>query len=692
MSQNAPLTHLKRLIIPMLIFSFVTNLAILVSPIFMMQVLDRVVPSGNLSTLLLLLCFAIAATVTHALIEMFRDITFDKSARWIETIGAQTALQTENSKRKDIIHNIGQCSTFFRSSQASTALNIPWIPIFLITLNFIHPLFCMLIGSIVACMLIIKFIARIVMADIQKNTQSIRQKESETLHDIHDPALISGMRAVATNLTQLYLNLQFQRHHLEDQTTLNRSAQTAGLSFLRTSTQLLALSLGAYLVVKGSLTAGGMIGASIITAKTVSTIEASFNVFEDIKGSYQAYKTLNKDMTVPAFAATEVISLNGEIECDGLIYPRGGGAAPRLDRISLHLNSGECLAIIGNSGSGKTTFLHALCGIDPCPIGSVFLDESEIKTFGPRTIQKQTGYLAQQARIVKGTIAQNISHFQNTPDDEKIINAAKLAGVHGLISALPQGYDTEMEAQPYLLSAGQKQRIALARAVYETPQYLFLDEPNALLDAPGERQLCDTLAALKRQGTTIVMVLHRSGIMGIADKVLFLDQGRMADFGSRSEVLSRMNDGKQRITLPLQPASLLDLTDWVVAQFARHSDKAFCQNAIMVANEMFNVADKNGPQDQNRQVTLVFKFIEEKQCEIILREERPTKAVQKMQKIRSLVTHPEVSMIDLPDDEIGLAVISQITDSFDIQNIEDTSLFAAHLSSKNDKNARIRIQ
>ncbi len=631
----------------------------------------------------MLLSLALTITLIHSAIEMYRDAAFDKSARWVEKLGAKAALNAAPWDRDSIIKNITLCSNFFKSPQASTALNVPWVPIFLITLGLIHPYFIILVLSIVTSMVILKYMAKVLINDSQINASLVADKEVETLRDAHDTTLISGMQAVAQNLGQLYFKLQAQRHYYEDQSTVIRTAQTSGLSFLRSSIQLLALSLGAYLVVKGNLTAGAMIGASIITAKTITTIEGCINNIAGVKSSYQAFHALETAIVKPSQNMTEIISLSGHLKCDGLIYPRGGGAPARLERIAFELLPGECLAIIGDSGSGKTTLLHALCGIDPCPIGSVFLDESEIKTLGPITLQNEIGYLAQQARIIKGTIAQNISCFHTEPDDEKIISAAKLAGVHGLISALPQGYDTEMEAQSHLLSAGQKQRIALARAIFETPKYLFLDEPNALLDASGERQLCDTLAALKKHGTTIIMVLHRSGIMGIADKVLFLDHGRMADFGPRSEVLGRMNDGKQRITLPLQAASLLDLNDWIIAQFVRHSDKVFCQNAVMVANEMFNVADINGPQDQKRQVTIVFKFLNEKQCEIILREERPTRAAQKMPKIRSLIMHPEVSMIDLPDDEIGMAVISQMTDSFDIQNIENSSLFAAHLSGQN---------
>lgn len=390
-----------------------------------------------------------------------------------------------------------------------------------------------------------------------------------------------------------------------------------------------------------------------------------------------------------AHTPTEMTELSGRLTAQGLIYPRGGGAPPRLDRVSIELLPGECLAIVGDSGSGKTTLLHALCGIDPAPIGSVFLDESEARTLGPETIAQHIGYLPQQARLVKGTLAENISCFAENPSDVKIVNAARTAGVHGLISALPQAYQTDLGDAPYVLSAGQKQRVALARSIYQNPKYLFLDEPNALLDAVGERQLCDTLAVLKSRGTTIVMVLHRSGIMGLADKVLMMDQGRMADYGPRAEVLGRMSNGKQRLKIPLNAASVQDLNDWIVAQFSRHSDREFCAKATMVGTELFNAACLNGAQDEQRDGIFTFRFIKEHLCELVLREERHSAAAEKMPKIRSLVEHPEVSMVDLPSDEIALAVVAQMADALQVQNIDDASLFSAVLSSdKSQANAQ----
>lgn len=689
--QNAnPLGQVKRLVVPLVLFSLITNLAVLVSPIYMMQVLDRVVPSGNLNTLALLLLVALGAIAIHGCVDFFRDICLSRTARWVETVGARAALRSTGEDRQAAIKNVGELAAFCTGGLAVTALNIPWIPVFLLALMLIHPMFLILIVGIVGATWGTGKACAFLTADAQAQAQSISGTEMRTLQDATDPVLVAGIRAILENLTHRFFSLQSKRHQFEEQAAQTKTLQTAVSGFLRTSAQILSLTLGAFLVVRGELTAGGMIGASIITAKTIGTIEASITGFTGLKSTFAAYKELGGQLTQTVHAPTEIEALSGTLSAQGLIYPRGGGAPPRLDRVTFDLTPGECLAIVGDSGSGKTTLLHALCGIDPAPIGSVFLDESEARTLGPETIAKEIGYLPQQARLVKGTLAENISCFEENPSDNKIIDAARTAGVHGLISALPQAYQSDMGASPYLLSAGQKQRVALARSIFQTPRYLFLDEPNALLDAVGERQLCDTLAVLKSRGTTIVMVLHRSGIMGLADKVLMLDQGRMADFGPRAEVLGRMSNGKQRLKIPLNAASVQDLNDWIVAQFSRHSDREFCAKAAMVGTELFNAACLNGAVDEQRNAIFTFRFHKEHLCELVLREERHTEAAEKMPKIRSLIEHPEVSMLDLPSDEIALAVVAQMADALKVENVEDASLFSAVLSSDKSQAKEMR--
>jgi ABC-type protease/lipase transport system fused ATPase/permease subunit len=651
----------------------------------MMQVLDRVVPSENLNTLLMLMMVALGALVTHGLVEFYRDQFFAKTARWIEAIGVKSALEQAGSERQAAITNVGLMVRFFKGPAATITLNIIWIPLFLIAIALIHPFFLLLISGVIAILLGIKFISQLAIHDKEQTAIALSQMEHQVLKDSTDFHIVAGIRAITENLCLQFASIQSQRHLNENQITMAVSMRDSSLGFVRTATQILALALGASLVVNGDLSSGGMIGASIITAKTISTIETSINNIDGIKLSYAAYQQMRTELKRMHTTPTEVADVSGALLCEGLIYPRGGGAAPRLDRVSFSLNPGECLAIIGDSGSGKTTLLNALCGIDPCPIGSAFLDQSEVRTLGPITTNNIIGYLPQQARLLKGTLAQNISCFAPDPADEKIVAAAKTAGVHGLISALPEAYETDIGKSPFLLSAGQKQRVALARAIFQSPKYLFLDEPNALLDATGERQLCDTLAKLKSDGTTIIMVLHRSGIMGLADKVLLLNNGRTADFGVRAEVLGRMSDGRQNLKIPMNATSLQDLHDWVEAQFSRHSDKAFCQKAILVSTEIFNAACQNGPQDISRHATFVFKFMGETKCEITLKEGLHTKAAEKMKKIRSLVRHPEVNMLDLSPDEIALAVLSQLADKLKIENIENTSLFSAWLTSDQSK-------
>ncbi|MEP3295772.1 MAG: ATP-binding cassette domain-containing protein [Pseudoruegeria sp.] len=680
--ETSPLSHLKRLILPLLLFSFIGNLAVLVSPIFMMQVLDRVVPSGNVNTLIMLLCVALGAIVAHSFVELQRDLCLERTARWIEKIGAGLVVRLRRDDRQVAISDVGALTQFFRSGTAKAALSLPWLPLFILALALIHPLFVILLVAVVGAMLLLSALQSVLTGGTVEEASKLRSLETQVLRDASDPYLSAGLRAIGANLLIRFQTVQSMRHERETSTAATSNRISAILGGVRMASQLLALSLGATLVISGGLTAGGMIGASIIMAKTVQIAESAMSTFNSARQTKLVFSRLQEQFESKQSEATEITDLSGGLTARDLIYPRGGGAPARIDRVSLQLAPGECLAIVGDSGSGKTTLLHALAGIDPCPIGAVFLDETEIRTIGPWTEAKSIGFLPQQARLIKGSLAENISCFAPGAPDVKLIRAAKTAGVHGLISALPEAYETDIGTHPHLLSAGQKQRVALARAIYERPKYLFLDEPNALLDASGERQLCDTLALLKSNGTTIVMVLHRSGIMGLADKVLMLDHGRVADFGSRTEVLGRMSDRKRRIKLPLLPTSLQDLNDWIEAQFLRNNDGAFCQKAVLIGTEIFNVASQEASADLKHGI-FTFKFVDDTHCEISMQEDGKSKIAEKMPKIKSLINHPQVDMLDLPSDEIGLAMLTQMTTRFEVKNHKQGTVFFAALSSEN---------
>ena len=673
--------QLRSLLVPLVGLSFVSNLAVLISPIFMMQVLDRVIPSGNVQTLILLLGIALCAIATNAFVEFNRDITLDRSARWADEVSIEGALTAPLADRQDAINSVIQLRQFFRSNIPLTALNVPWLPLFFFALFLIHPYFLLLALGLVLLFWVISRL-RDHSASVEKS--AIAENENlarKTLTDISTNLGSEGMDTVVANLRHRYKRYLSQQYRHTFSTDVPNHLTSSLLAMLRMASQLLSLSLGAFLFVSQELTAGGMIGASIISAKTVTATEAALKDGPQIRAFWSCFKTLSKVLNQPPSRATEVTTLSGALRCEGLIYPRGGGAEPRLNRVSFALEPGECLGIIGDSGSGKSTLLNALSGVSPAPIGAVFLEDSEVGTLGPETRRNLIGYLPQQATLLAGTVAENISSFSTAPQDGKIISAAKTAGVHGLISALPQGYDTVLDGTSALMSAGQKQRVALARVIYDNPKYLFLDEPNSLLDASGERQLCDTLSRLKKQGVTILMVMHRSGIMGLADKVLVLDQGKMADYGPRSEVLGRMNSGQRKLVLPVNSSALQDLADWIASQFVRNTDQGFCQKAILAATEMFNAACLNGPDDVARKVTFSFRFKDSKTCNIRLTDSSTTGLEGKLPKIKSLIHHPEVDMIDIEADEMALAVVMQLSDSFEAETSAKSSYLDAWLTS-----------
>ncbi len=679
---SLPLNQLRRALLPLLVLSAVSNLAILVSPIFMMQVLDRVVPTGNLNTLLLLLAVASLALLLQAVVDGLRDLSLHRIARWCETVFIPHVLFGAAGDRTDRLQLVTQLKAALSGSAATAALSLPWIPLFAFVLWAIHPWFAALAAGLVAAAAALRLAGASAAAAHQAELTRLHAIECQSLQDAQQAGARAGQASLTHNVLRRFQTTRHARGQLEDLAAPSAIATQTLSGYLRGLTQLLGLSLGAALVTYNSLSAGGMIAASLILTKTVTAVETGILHLADLHRAKQAFRELSGLPAHVPSHSTAIETLSGKLRCDGLIVPRGGGAPPRLDRISFDLPAGACLAIVGPSGSGKSTLLEALSGVAPSPIGTVWMDESEVSTL-PRISQTaHIGYLPQQAQLYHGTLAQNICGFAETATDREIVAAAKIAGVHGLISALPSSYDTDIGRQPYLLSAGQKQRVALARAVFHRPQYLFMDEPNALLDAAGERQLCAVLARLKKKGTTVVMVIHRSGLMGLADMVLAMDNGRMSDFGPRSDVLGRMSGGRRRLEVPLRKDSLQDLVDWVGAQFTRGNDAELSHRAELIACELFHLAQASGPQDEPRRAVFLFRFLSDRRCEITLTENRVTRACGKMKKVAQLLHHPDAQIGELPTDEAALAVITRMSDDFDIQNLDGQAIYRVAVSMR----------
>ena len=263
-------------------------------------------------------------------------------------------------------------------------------------------------------------------------------------------------------------------------------------------------------------------------------------------------------------------------------------------------------------------------------------------------------------------------------DDAKVVCAARLAGVHGLISGLLLAYETDLGDNPHALSAGQKQRIAFARAIYLEPKYLFLDEPNALLDHMGERQLGDAIMRLNRAGVTIVMTVHRLAIVNLADRAAVLERGKLVHYGPRAEILGRLANSHRRLKLAATRNDVQNLIDWVNSQFLRDGDEEFKRRAAVVACEMFNFARTNGPIEDDRFLGFEFRFENDTSYSITISEPRNSKHEKKVSKVRAGVK--EGTDKDMSNEEASLARVIKLSERFEHSSRENESEFFAELT------------
>jgi PrtD family type I secretion system ABC transporter len=677
---NSILLSIRPALAALVLFGFATNLAVLVSPLFMMQVLDRVIPSGILNTLFLLGLLALGALVINAIIEYFRDQSLGRIALWIEEAGTDFMLSRPTDDRPTGFRQVETVSGFFAGKGITACLDLPWIMLFVTALFLIHPAFLLVLLLAVSSFLVLSFGKDILTKQSCASQGQSHAAMKQTLKDIDGQAMLGEIMSIQSNLGQRYLNATRQRANAANKCLRSDTAIEATTQGVRSIFQIATLGLGAALVTQNQLTAGGMIGASIILAKTLGSLEAAIGLRTQVSTVREAWIYLSKAPPQQIGSQTSVHDLSGALKANNLTYPRGGGLAPRLGQISFYLEPGTFLAILGESGSGKSSLLNALSGVDPAPIGNCFYDETDVRSIDQSAQPDIIGYVPQSANFASGTIANYIARFDSHIDDEKVIAAAKLAGVHGVISALPSAYQTDLSAEPYAVSAGQKQRIAFARAIYHQPRYLFLDEPNALLDHNSERALGDALVRLKALGVTIVLTAHRMSIVNLADQVAVMERGRIIDYGPRAKILGRMTDGHRRIRLGVADGAIQDLHDYVARQFVRDGDGDFRQRAIRVSQELYRFAVANGPKTLDRSLHFVFSFVDDDTCAITVSEYRSTKLEAKIRKVRE-ATNGSVEITEvLSEDELSLATVMELSESVQHKSDQGESALCARIT------------
>ncbi|EKV29248.1 hypothetical protein C882_0555 [Caenispirillum salinarum AK4] len=532
------------------LFSFLANLLLLASSIYMLQVFDRVLSSGSLDTLVWLTVITLAAIAVYGLLEQARRRLLARIGAWLDTELSAPVIRRAIERRLTRgpasttapdagLSDVADVRGFVGGESVLAFLDAPWTPVFIAIIWLIHPVLGgIALGGAVVLFLCAVFNDRLTRGPQQSAATRVRQAAAAAGRYVD-----SAETVAALGMTRPLLDRWRRAHQEAHGQSLAVSDTTAGLfnisRSVRLALQVAILGTGAWLVLQGAVTAGAMIASSIILSRALSPVERSISAWR----GYVSYRAARRNLAAlfegtdrDAAAAVSLPRPEGRLTAEAVRFTPPGSAEPILRKIDFALTPGQTCGVVGPSGSGKSTLCRLIVGAWRPTHGHIRLDGADVGRWDSDDLGRHLGYLPQQVELFPGTVADNIARMCDA-DDAEIIAAAQLADVHEMILRLPDGYATDVGVHGARLSGGQRQRIGLARALFGDPALIVLDEPNSNLDADGDRALLRTLEHLKETGRTIVLVAHHPAMLRSADVVLVLREGLVAAFGPRDEVL-----------------------------------------------------------------------------------------------------------------------------------------------------------
>jgi ATP-binding cassette subfamily C exporter for protease/lipase len=532
-------------------FSFVSAVLVLAPAAYMLEVYDRVVNSRNLATLLMLTlavvgAFAVMALLDWARLRLLQQASFvlDRSLgeRVLSAMFAG-ALRQRASTAAQAMADLRTVREFIPSPPVTAAMELPASLVFLLVLLALHPLLAAAAfgGALVH--------AAITWRNERETRPALREgHRAGALAARHAEGAQLAAQAVAAMGMQQQVQarwLQAQRESLAHQAEASRRGARwqASAKFVQVALGSLLLGLGVWLVVRNEMLhgAGMVVLASIVGARMLGPLVLLVAQWRQVVNAREAWGRLDQLLQeIPRRPPSMPLPPpRAELQVERATVCPPGAAVPVLKDVAFGLHPGEVLAVIGQSGAGKTCLARALVGLWPCESGKIRLDRADVFTWDKEELGRHLGYLPQEVELFEGTVAENIARFGDA-DPERVEAAARAAGLHEVIEALPEKYDTPVGPEGVRLSGGQRQRIALARALYGNPVLVVLDEPNASLDEAGDAALAAAVLALSARGTACVLITQRTGVLGLAHKVLVLHEGKMQAFGPRDEVLAAL--------------------------------------------------------------------------------------------------------------------------------------------------------
>jgi ATP-binding cassette, subfamily C, bacterial len=532
-----------------LIFSLAINLLYLAAPLYMLQLYDRVISSASHVTLVMLTIVLVFALIALASLDFVRTRVLMRAGMRLDRQMAGRVLSaTVESSAKgatptaQTLRDFDSFRGFVTGAGINAIFDLPWAPIYIFVIFLLHPLLgAFALGSAILLIALAIFGQWRVRAPLAEANTTAARNYAFTDMSLRNSEVVRAMGMMG-GLLQRWTRDRNQA--LEQHVAANdRASHNASIvRFLRMSMQSLILGLGAYLVIDRLATVGVMFAASILLGRALQPVEmmvggwrnmlSARNAFHRIKALLTTFPVADPTLQLPQPA--------GRLSVENLMYGIPGAPNTILRGVSFRLEAGEILGVIGPSGAGKSTLARQIIGVLAPSVGAVRLDGADVSSWPREALGRYLGYLPQDIELFADTVAVNISRFRPDGEDSAVVEAAKLAGVHEAVLRLPKGYETNVGVDGAVLSGGIRQRIGLARAVYDNPSFVVLDEPSSNLDSEGDASLQTCITELKRRGTTVVIISHRPQTIAVADKLLIMRDGTVELFGPRNEVVSKL--------------------------------------------------------------------------------------------------------------------------------------------------------
>ena len=531
------------------LFSAALNALVLIPSLYMLQVFDRVLVSRVEETLVMLTLITVAGLAAMGGFEVLRTRLLGSAARAMERHASPEVLLAQMRAAQApgggvaaaALKDVATIRGFLTGPGILALFDAPWLVVFIIVIYAFHPLLGVIATAggllLLGLAILNETMTRQALKDVQAQSRQIGRTIEVSLRN----AEVIAALGIADTVVQRWERSEqdVARSRLRAEVLAARFAATGKV--LRQALQVAMLGAGAWLVIRLHATPGLMIAGTILLGRALAPVELLISGWRNLVEARDALQRLEPILAErpPAPTPTPLPAPSGQLRVEKVTFRPGTREEPILKQVSFDMEPGDAVAIVGPSGCGKTTLARVVLGLWAPQSGVVRLDGADIAQWPRERLGPHLGYVPQDVELFNGTISENIARMR-TPDPEAVLHAARRADAHELILRLPKGYDTPIGDGGALLSAGQRQRIALARALYGNPRLVVLDEPNANLDSEGEDALLGVLKSLAEEGVSVLVISHRPNLLGVVRKILVMRDGSVEAFLPREEFFAKL--------------------------------------------------------------------------------------------------------------------------------------------------------